>query len=689
MKTYTLHLLFFLLPIPFLFAQEAVERTVGTEDQMLHISANLVVDTADDLLAYIDRAKNKGANTVLFSDSKLNIYGLNGTAGTRWDREMQKLVDGIKERDLKLNLLSIVMGFGNSLLINDKNLTTGYPIKKQPLLAENGILKPVATAEIVNGGFEEISPDNVDSPNSWGFQDAVGERTFIDTNVKRSGNASFRADARDNESSRIFTSFTVQPFHQYTLSFWIKAKNLKAKNVLPVILKDDDDKIIKDRLTNLRMSLPKENGGRAYFNSADNLTIDDWTEMRIAFNSQEATLVRIALAVFNGSAGSIWFDDVKIEDTPALNWLNRDDLPISATLQSSGQALSFDTDIERPLDESLGQFSADLSYDTQHLAPEITLKENSKINDGDIVEISGWHALPTANGQVSGSWNHPQSFANMRLIHQRLYEAYQPDAFLLNYSEIRTGGFEPLDTQYKNSGEALGKSIEQAFNDLFEVAPDADYYFWSDMIDPNHNAVEKYYQINSSLEGIWNYVDAEKVTLATWWEGDKITKFGLASLQFFADLGFDQILGAFYDENVIDNYNRWQIAANGIEDIKGSIYATWIRPRNFSQIEAFGDVWWENGKVLDNSEITLENKNIAMYPVPAENTINIKLPEAFRIKKIELYDLNARQVQLQNTEIATENDNVTIDVSSIAPGTYFVHLTGDDHNIIKEKISLK
>ncbi|WP_029489891.1 hypothetical protein [Aquimarina agarivorans] len=108
---------------------------------------------------------------------------------------------------------------------------------------------------------------------------------------------------------------------------------------------------------------------------------------------------------------------------------------------------------------------------------------------------------------------------------------------------------------FSTSGEALANSIERAFKDLSEVAPNAKQYFWSNMIDPFHNAILNYYQINNTLDKSWLGVDPKKVTLATWWEGQKIIDNGTRSLKFFSDLGFDQILGAFYYEDVTTNYN--------------------------------------------------------------------------------------------------------------------------------------
>ena len=561
---------------------QPVSRTVGDDVKSIHITANLVVNTPDELLGYVDRAQEKGANTVFYADTKLMTFGLNGTAGERWDTRIRQFVDGVKSRGMKLHFLTIVMGFNNAMLASAPDLTTGYPIKGQPLRAVGGELKPVSTASVTNGGFESYA-DN--QPDDWAFQDAPGQRTFIDTETKRSGRAAFRADARNGESSRIFTSFQVKPFHQYTVRFWVKTQNLTADNLV-LLVRDFNN---KDRyLTKLRLSTAKEGGGRSYFNSPKDLSLD-WTEMRIAFNSLSATEVDLGLTLFGGKSGSVWWDDFTILDTPTLNWLNRDDLPRSV-VHNNGSSLAFAQDVALPDDEKLGRSSHGGTYDTHHQPPSVDIESSAKIKEGDIVNISGYHALPTQDGQVSASWNNPETYRRMRKIHQTLQQEFEPDGYLLNYSEIRTGGWEPLDTEYGTSGQALAASIQRAYQDLSEVAPDAEHYFWSDMVDTSHNAQANYYQVNNTLDGSWKGLDPKKVIIANWWEGQKITDKGPSSLKFLSDLGFKQIIGGYYDADVTDNYNRWQEAARGVDGVIGSMFATW--QKNYTNIERFGDLWW-------------------------------------------------------------------------------------------------
>ncbi|WP_430905563.1 T9SS type A sorting domain-containing protein [Maribacter sp. 2-571] len=564
----------------------------------MQIVANLALDSAEDLLALVDRAKAKGANTIFFADSKTNIFGINGTAGAKWDQEMKAFSDGVKARDMDLIFMTTVMGFCGSLIGDNPDLTTGYPIKNQELRAENGELVPVNSSELFNGDFEDYSGNLV---TDWGFQDAPGSRTFIDTQVKRSGQASFRAEGKGGESSRIFTTFKVVPFHQYTLRFWVKTENLTADNLLALIRDEDNH----DReLTSLQLSTTrKDDGGRSYFKSPNQFTLD-WTEVRIAFNSLEATRVNLALAVYGGTTGKIWWDDVEILDTPALNWLNRDDLPKSVQFQN-GSPLDFGVDVAVPLDTKLGFSGYPGDFDTQHAPPKIQIINSGKIKEGDIVTINGYHGLPTAAGQVSCSWNNPETYERMRQVHQSLQDTYQPDGFLLNYSEIRTGGWEPADADnFTTSGAALAQSIKVAFEDLFEIAPDGQFYFWSDMVDPNHNANAFYYQVKNTLDQSWLTLNADKVTIANWWETVDIPKKAAASLQFFSDKEFKQIVGAFYDSDVNVNYDRWQQAAEGIEGIVGNMYATWTADGDFTKIEPYGDLWWVR-KEVQNQIVSL------------------------------------------------------------------------------------
>jgi hypothetical protein len=560
----------------------ATSAAATASQKIIRIEGNMVVDRADDLLLLVDRARAKGADTVIFSDTKVNLFGTGVAVGSSWLPEVRRLYDGVKSRGMKFVFETIAIGYCGSLLASDANLATGYPVVDQPLRVAGGALLPVPTANLVNGDFEQ-SANN--APTGWGFQDAPGERTFIDTATFKSGGASLRADAGNGAMSRIFTKFTVKPWHQYTVRVWMKTRELSAGAVL-VLVRDASG---ARTLTAQSLSLPTADGtDRQNFTSADKLTVD-WTEMKLSFNSQDQTSIDLGLAVFGGTAGSLWWDDVRIEDTPTMNWLMRDDLPRAAKA-ADGSALTLGVDVAEPLDPQLGQISYPGRYGNYHTPSYPAVLNAARLREGDTVLLSGYHTLITRQTQVGCSWNNPQVIAKMRDVHKKLQDEFKPDGFLLNYDEIRTGGFEPADRAFANSGAALAASIQKAYRDLDEVAPGALHYFWSDMVDPNHNAKADFEQVANTLDGAWQTLDPAKVTLLTWWEREKIDSLGPASLKFFADRGFRQVIGAYYDEDVQTNFNSWQAAMKDVPGISGSMYTTW--QRNYSQIEAFGDLWW-------------------------------------------------------------------------------------------------
>ena len=80
----------------------------------------------------------------------------------------------------------------------------------------------------------------------------------------------------------------------------------------------------------------------------------------------------------------------------------------------------------------------------------------------------------------------------------------------------------------------------------------------------------------------------------TWWSGSKIDKHGAQSLQFFAEQGFKQIIGGYYNDDVVENYQAWQAAAQGVGGLEGVMFATWND--DYSELEAFADLWWGDTK---------------------------------------------------------------------------------------------
>ena len=559
----------------------------------MQIVTNFAVDDVDSQLEIARRAKVAGANTIFLSDTKFNNYGLGQLDGSVWAARARQFIDGVEALDMDIVLNTLNIGYCTEILSDDPNLAAAYPTIDQRFVAKGDRLVPVKDRPLRNGGFESYSGN---SPDGWNT-DAPGERTFIDTEVVRSGAASLRAESVRGEFTRVSNRFPVKPFQQYSLRFAYKTEDFSSNN-LEVLLRDANDG--RAKISGQRFSQRASDDApwrlRNYFSRLVDDT-RDWSFMRIDFNSLESTEIDLILANFGGVKGSMWFDNVRIVENPTMNTVVRDTLPRRIEVETSdtlapGTALEFGRDVTPYRDRRLGNAGYPGNFDNYHRAPQVRIPEGSRIKEGDIVRISDWHTTVTMSGQTGCAWNAQGVQDRAARILQRIHSDFDLDGYMLNFDEIRQGGYDPEDTMaHDSSAEAMRASIQNAFQSMKDATPGARYYFWSDMIDPNHNAVDQFYQINGSLDGVWEGLfDPDEITLVTWWETYQIADSGRASLEFFSDLGYRQIIGAYYDSDVRENHELWQAAADGVPGIAGDMFASWVQ--DYTQIEAYGALWW-------------------------------------------------------------------------------------------------
>lgn len=419
---------------------------------------------------------------------------------------------------------------------------------------------------------------------TWGpTQDSPGVVTFIDSNVAHSGSKSLRFNVKPGKLARLFGTFKIKAFQQYTLSVWIKTQGLTAKNIV-VLIRDAAN--TNRKLTSQALSTPSANGGRNYFKSGEALTLG-WTEMKLAFNSQKTTSLSVILGVYSGTSGKIWWDDVKLSSTPLLNLVRRSSLPL-VLKTTSGRVLKEKTDYGAVRDPKLGQTIFQGNFDTYHSAPSIVTKAASGLSEGDTVLLNGYHTMITFKGQVGCSWLENKVFSIIRRTYVEAEKAFAPDGYLLDTNEVRTGGWEPAEVAKGTSGKALAAHFTREINTIRGVVGNKPLYRWSDMIDPGHNAVKDFQQIQSTLAGSWNGVDPKKVVIMNW--EDISLKNVKASVAFFDKKGYTQMIAAFYDQDVQENYNAWQTGV-GSRPVTGSMYTTWTK--DYSKLKPFGDLWWK------------------------------------------------------------------------------------------------
>ncbi|MFC1609485.1 hypothetical protein ACFL6C_00875 [Myxococcota bacterium] len=156
------------------------------------------------------------------------------------------------------------------------------------------------------------------------------------------------------------------------------------------------------------------------------------------------------------------------------------------------------------------------------------------------------------------------------------------DGLFFQYDEMRhmntCGGCQ---AKGQTPGELLAGHVAAATALARSIRPGVNIYLWSDMFDPNHNAVDSYYLVEGDIAGSWLGLTPD-ITMFNWHLGDLA-----ASLAFFSSRGHRQIIAGYYDSGDGTCAADELAAAEGIEGIVGMMYTTWSN--DYSQLESYAE----------------------------------------------------------------------------------------------------
>ena len=174
---------------------------------------------------------------------------------------------------------------------------------------------------------------------------------------------------------------------------------------------------------------------------------------------------------------------------------------------------------------------------------------------------------------------------NAELIHKHL----DPKKYFLKHDEIRAGGAcETCKSTGMTMGEILGDCITRQMAMVREIDPDAEFYVWSDMLDPNHNGGNRggtrnyYYHVDETFTGSWLHVPKDLIMMA-WWH-----KMRRKSLDHFSGLGFRTMGAGYYDTDILTNDSTWVTALDSTQGALGLMYTTWLN--KYDLLDEFGDM---------------------------------------------------------------------------------------------------
>ncbi len=525
---------------------------------------NLQVEAnADRLIELMNRASKAGYNGVVLADYKLNILD---RVPDHYFRNVARVRDAAKRAGIAIIPAVFPIGYSNGLLAHDPNLAEGLPATSRFVVrGRQATLAPRDTARFANGDLETTRDNRFPG---FRLQDDPGQATVPDREDVHGGKVSCRMRDTDKTSTsagnaRLMQTVKVRPRACYRFSAWVKTQELTRPGGFRLL------------------ALGAEGGRPLTFFEGGLDPNQDWKRVEVVFNTLDQSAVNLYAGLWGGSPGTLWIDDLKLEELALVNLLRRRGCPLVVTSEDGRTAFAEGRDFRRIEDSKLGRLPYAGEFEFDHEGPSLILTPDSRIQDGQALLVSWYHPILVHGSQIACCLSEPEVYERLRDQARRVNELFRPKTFFMSHDELRVANWcVACQSRGLTPGQLLADNVRRCTAILKEIQPEAEAVVWSDMFDPNHNAVENYFLVNGTLQGSWEGLP-RSVIIANWNGGHPD-----ASLRFFAKQGHRQIIAGFYDGDDLGNFRSWDQAAEGVDGVIGFLYTTWVA--KFGLLEEYG-----------------------------------------------------------------------------------------------------
>ncbi|MBN2290518.1 MAG: hypothetical protein JXQ83_14385 [Candidatus Glassbacteria bacterium] len=453
------------------------------------------------------------------------------------------------------------VGYNAHLLAHDKNLAEGLPVRDALFVVRDGraALVDDPPVGIANGGFESYHGHRADG---FSLQVEPGRQVFVDTGQFKEGKASLRFEnlaGFEEESSLLTQEVAVHPYRCYRVSCWVKVDGVEYPgDVFPLLVRGSDGR----RLQFYIPPLPAEG---------------EWRRAVIGFHSKGYDKVTISVGVPGDTSGVFWIDDMQIREEGMVNVLRRPGTPLTVRGEKSGVVYQEGRDYAPVKDPVMS-----LLFD--HDGPDIGILPGSRISGGERLRVSFYNVPPIYQGQTPVCMSEPKVYETWKNLARLLHEYLRPNKYYLGTDELRTAcSCEACRQRGLSAAQMLGDCVTRQAEIIWELNPEAELFIWSDMFDPNHNALgyqgSYFYHVDETFKDSWNYIP-RKLHIVCWYREvrDK-------SLAHFSGLGFRTVGSS---SGGLDAAAEWLESLSETPNACGIMYTTWSE--NFEPLADFGDL---------------------------------------------------------------------------------------------------
>lgn len=521
-------------------AQSAPTPKHGFRERFVLFFANLTKPAdRDALLGVMRRAAAVGYNGIVLGDNGGQYLHLKAEPPAFFDNFRE-----VRKEAKALHLALIPYSFNpTQVTYIDPSLAEAVPVRGTPFVVQGDAATVADAPPLLQN--PALTDRTGNQPAGWDI-DAPGKTMFLDTSVTHAGDASLRivdpsASNPPYGHARQMQKVAVTPFHAYELSVWIKTQNFTRPDTISLYVGGNNG-----QQTEIYSNRDEDMGDRV-------AQTQDWTQYTADFNSVTNSSIEVYAGVWadSGARGTLWMADMNLREIGLAGVVRRPSLPIVVTA-ADGKT-------------TYGE-GADYAVGDQRL----TIPPGSAIRDGTRLKVSWYQGATMVQDTPPASAWQPGYWTIEADISRRLDALFgHPPAFMMTYDEWRAANWDPIGRKV-SAGAYVAQTTRRSIALLRRINPKYEISVWSDMYDPNENAVDHYFIVNGSLQGSWNGLAPGTVVMT--WDG------GARALQFFSHLGVRQVIGGYYDS--VDNVRQWldeadQVEAQGAQGIDGFLYTTW------------------------------------------------------------------------------------------------------------------
>ncbi len=514
-------------------------------------------------LEQIERLHAAGYTGIAFWDVSF-VYLTSAAWPDPEGRFLRKAMEHATAIGMKTLTLGPPFGYSNDLLSFNPNWAEGFHVsgtRFQVDASGRKLLQRNSFSGLRNGGFEE-------DPADWHMNDRGVE---TDPAVSHSGFASGTI-RNPPGNARFSQKLDVTPWRQYHVRLFVKASNYAGPPVTVEAFDSASQKKIR------------------FYQQTQISGSRDWTRLDAVFNSQDSTSVWLYFGVWGRARGTLWLDDVSVEETGLTGLIRRQGAPLRLYDPATGAALQEGKDFDEIHDPGL----TSNPQDDYHTPPVITVPAGSSLRPGQMVAADYYAAQPvdSINRRLGVCLTDPAVAEWLENNARKILSIIPPDTgIFLQYDEMRQmNSCKSCRDKNMTAGQLLAWHTRESMERYRRLQPGQQraFYVWNDMFDPYANAVDNYYFVEGTLAGSVEGLPAE-VIIMNW-----NLEHPRESLQWFAGgdrrqpVAHRQIIAGYYDtHNGAAAATRELQDAQGIPGIDGLMYTTW--ENDYTQLESFAE----------------------------------------------------------------------------------------------------